>query len=186
MNANQIRPGMIVEYEGQPHYVMESIHRTPGNLRAFMQIKMRNLKNGNQLEQRFATSDRIEKIALDNQKMQFLYQEGEFYHFMNTENYEQVQLSKEALGDAVNFLLQDTVIDVAFYDGKPITVQLPKTMDFKVIEAEPAVKKQTASSSYKPAKIETGLTIKVPAFVAEGDVIKVDTSTHEYMERVSK
>lgn len=186
MNANQVRPGMIVEYEGQPHYVMESIHRTPGNLRAFMQIKMRNIKSGNQIEQRFATSDRLDKVQLDNHKMQFLYQEEDFYHFMNTENYEQVQLSKANLGDAVDFLLPDTVIDVQFYEEKPIAVQLPKTMTFKVIEAEPAVKKQTASSSYKPAKIETGITIKVPAFIGVDDIIKVDTETREYLERANK
>ncbi|MCC7343412.1 MAG: elongation factor P [Deltaproteobacteria bacterium] len=186
MNANQVRPGMIVEWEGQPYYVMESIHRTPGNLRAFMQIKMRNIKNGNQIEQRFATSDRIEKIQLDVAKMQFLYQEGEDYHFMNVENYEQTQMSAKELGDAVNFLLPETVIDVQSYEGKAIGIQLPKTMDFKIIEAEPSVKKQTASSSYKTAKIETGLTVKVPPFVEEGDVIRIDTETHDYMERVNK
>ncbi len=182
--ANQLRNGMIIEFEGQVYQVMEAIHRTPGNLRAFMQVKMRNVRNGNQTEQRFSTSDRVERVTLENHKMQFLYQQDEGYHFMNTENYEQIQLNKSDLGDAVNFLLPETVIDLQLYEGKPIGIQLPKTMDFKVIEAEPAVKKQTASSSYKPAKIETGITIKVPAFVAEGDVIRVDTESHEYLERV--
>ena len=182
--ANQLRPGMIIQYEGQVFQVMEAIHRTPGNLRAFMQVKMRNIKNGNQTEQRFSTSDKVEKIALDNHKMQFLYQDEDAYHFMNTENYEQVQLSSTDLGDAINFLLPETVIDVQFYEGKPIGVQLPKTMEFKIIEAEPAVKKQTASSSYKPAKIETGLSVKVPPFISEGEVIRIDTETHEYVERV--
>jgi len=184
--ANHVRPGMIIEFEGNVYQVMESIHRTPGNLRAFMQVKMRNLKNGNQVEQRFGTSDRVEKVQLDQQKMQYLYKEGDDYHFMNTENYEQTHLTNIELGDAANFLLPETVIDVQFYEGKPITVQLPKTMEFKVIEAEPSVKKQTASASYKSAVIETGLTIKVPAFVGEGDVIKIDTETHEYIERVNK
>ncbi|HKY62480.1 MAG TPA: elongation factor P [bacterium] len=183
MNANQVRPGMIVEWEGQPYYVMESIHRTPGNLRAFMQIKMRNIKNGNQVEQRFATSDRIEKITLQAQKMQFLYQEGDGYHFMNTENYEQVQLNAKDLGDAVNFLLPDTVIDVQFYEEKPIGVQLPKIMEFEIIETEPALKGQTATSSYKPAKIVTGLTIKVPQFISPGEKVRIDTETHDYLER---
>lgn len=184
--ANHVRPGMIIEFEGNIFYVMESIHRTPGNLRAFMQVKMRNLKNGNQVEQRFGTSDKVEKVHLDQHKMQFLYKEGHDYHFMNNENYEQTHLTSIELGDAVNFLLPETVIDVQFYEGKPITVQLPKTMDFKIIEAEPSVKKQTASASYKTAVIETGLPIKVPGFVAEGDVIKIDTETHEYIERVNK
>jgi elongation factor P len=186
LSANQLRPGMLIQYEGEVYHVMEAIHRTPGNLRAFMQVKMRNIRTGNQTEQRFGTSDKVEKVQLDNHKMQFLYQEGEDYHFMNTENYEQLHLNKSDLGDAVNFLLPDTVIDVQFYEGKAIGVDLPKTMVFKVIEAEPSVKKQTASSSYKPAKIETGLTIKVPAFISEGDVIKIDPLTHEYIERANK
>ena len=184
--ANQLRPGMIIQYEGQIFQVMEAIHRTPGNLRAFMQVKMRNIKNGNQTEQRFSTSDKVEKIALDNYKMQFLYQDDDAYHFMNTENYEQVQLNRADLGDAINFLLPETVIDLQFFEGKPIGVQLPKTMEFKIIEAEPSVKKQTASSSYKSAKIETGLSVKVPPFISEGEIIRVDTETHEYVERVSK
>jgi elongation factor P len=184
MNANQVRPGMLIEYKGDIYYVMEAIHRTPGNLRAFMQIKMRNLRNNNQVEQRFSTSDRLEKATLDTHKMQFLYQDGDDYHFMNTENYEQIHLNKEHLGDAVNFLLPDTVIEVQFYEAKPIGINLPKTMDFKVTETEPSMKGQTAASSYKPAKIETGLNVKVPAFVNVGDVIRIDPTTHEYMERV--
>lgn len=184
--ANHVRPGMIIQFEGNVYYVMESIHRTPGNLRAFMQIKMRNIRNGNQVEQRFSTSDRVEKVQLDQAKMQFLYKEGDDYHFMNTENYEQTHLTKIELGDAVNFLLPETVIDVQFYEGKPIAVQLPKTMEFKITEAEPSVKKQTASSSYKTAVIETGLPIKVPPFVEVGETVKIDTETHEYIERVSK
>lgn len=177
---------MIIEFEGNVYQVMEAIHRTPGNLRAFMQVKMRNLKNGNQVEQRFGTSDKVEKVQLEQHKMQYLYKEGDDYHFMNTENYEQTHLTNIELGDAVHFLLPETVIDVQFYEGKPITVALPKTMDFKIIEAEPSVKKQTASASYKSAVIETGLTIKVPGFVSEGEVVKIDTETHEYIERVSK
>lgn len=184
--ANQLRPGMIIEFEGNVYYVMEAIHRTPGNLRAFMQVKMRNVRNGNQSEQRFSTSDKLEKAFLDNQKMQFLYQEGEAYHFMNVDNYEQTHLSAAELGDAVNFIMPETVIDIQFYEGKPLGVQLPKTMVFKIIEAEPSVKKQTASSSYKTAKIETGLTVKVPPFIGEGEMIRIDTETHEYVERVNK
>lgn len=186
LSANQIRPGMIIEFEGQVYYVMESIHRTPGNLRAFMQVKMRNLRTNTQLEQRFSSFDKVEKVTLDNQKMQYLYQEGDNYFFMNTENYEQVQLNKNELGDSVYFLLPDTHIEVQFYEGKPIGIDLPKSMVFKVIETEPSLKGQTATSSYKPAKLETGLSIKVPQFINEGDLIKVDPSTKEYMERANK
>ncbi len=183
MSANQIRPGMLIEFEGNVYYVMESIHRTPGNLRAFMQIKMRNIRTNMQLEQRFSSFDKVERVTLENQKMQFLYKEEDVFNFMNTQNYEQIQLNSGELGDAANFLLPDTVIDVQFYEGKPVGVDLPKFMDFKVIETEPSLKGQTATSSYKPAKIETGVTIKVPQFVNEGDMIRIDPLTHEYMER---
>lgn len=184
--ASHIRPGMLIEFEGNVYYVMESIHRTPGNLRAFMQIKMRNIRTNNQLEQRFSSFDKVEKVALENHRMQFLYQEGDAYFFMNTENYEQIQLNKNELGDAANFLMPDTVIDIQFYEGKPIGVDLPKSMEFRVIETEPALKGQTAASGYKPAKIQTGIAIKVPQFISEGDLIKIDPITHEYLERVSK
>ena len=184
--ATQIRPGMFIEFEGQVYHVLESIHRTPGNLRAFMQVKMRNIRTGNQTEQRFSSFDKVEKVNLDNQKMQFLYKEGDDFFFMNTDNYEQVQLNTNELGDAANFLLPDAVIQVQFYEGKPVGIDLPKSMEFKVIETEPSQEGQTATSSYKPAKIETGIIIKVPQFINEGDVIKVDPTTHEYMERGNK
>ncbi len=186
LTANQIRPGMIIEFEGNIYYVMESVHRTPGNLRAFMQVKMRNLRTNTQLEQRFSSFDKVEKVHLDNQKMQYLYQEGDNYFFMNTENYEQVQLNKNELGDSVYFLLPDTLIEVQFYEGKPIGIDLPKSMVLKVIETEPSIKGQSATSSYKPAKLETGLMIKIPQFISEGDSIKVDPITKEYMERANK
>jgi elongation factor P len=181
LSANQIRPGMLIEFEGDVYYVMESIHRTPGNLRAFMQVKMRSIRTNTQIERRFSSFDKVDRVALENHRMQYLYKEGDNYFFMNTENYEQVQLNTGELGDAANFLLPDTVIDVQFYEEKPIGVDLPKMMDFKVIETEPSIKGQTAASSYKPAKIETGLTIKVPQFVNEGDMIRVDPVTHEYL-----
>ncbi len=184
ISANQIRPGMLIEFEGNIYYVMESIHRTPGNLRAFMQVKMRNIRTNMQLEQRFSSFDKVERVTFENHRMQFLYKEGDHYHFMNSENYEQIQFNRNELGDTANFLLPDTVIDVQFYEGKPIGIDLPKMMEFKVVETEPSMKGQTATSSYKPAKIETGLTIKVPQFVSEGDRIRIDTASHEYVERV--
>jgi len=186
ISANQIRPGMIIQFEGNVYYVMESIHRTPGNLRAFMQVKMRNIRNNTQLEQRFSSFDKVEKVDLDIQRMQFLYQEGEAYHFMNTQTYDQIHLNAADLGDSVNFLLPDTIINIQFYEGKPIGVDLPKTMDLKVVETEPSMKGQTATSSYKPAKLETGLSVKVPQFISEGDVVKIDTATHDYLERANK
>ncbi len=186
ISASQIRPGMIIEFEGNIYHVMESIHRTPGNLRAFIQVKMRNVRSNNQLEQRFSSFDKVEKVDLVNQKMQFLYKEGDDYHFMNTENYEQIHLNAAELGDAIHLLLPDSVIDVQFYEGKPLGINFPKTLEFKVVETEPSMKGQTATSSYKAAKIETGLTIKVPQFINEGDVIRIDPVTHDYLERANK
>lgn len=185
INGNQIRPGMIIEHQGTPYQVMEAVHRTPGNKRAFMQTKLRNLLNGDQAEVRFSTSDRVESVTLPERKMQFLYEEGDFFHFMDVENYEQIQMNREQVGDAANFLLPETVIGVSLYEGKTIGINLPKAMDLKVVETVPELKGATASAQYKPAKVETGLSVKVPPFISEGDTIRIDTQTHEYLTRVT-
>jgi len=186
ISGNQIRPGMVIEYEGAPYQVMESVHRTPGNKRAFMQTKLRNLISGDQAEVRFSTTDRVARISLPERKMQFLYEDDGFYHFMDTENYEQLQMNAEQIGDAIIFLLPETVIGVTSYEGKTIGINLPKMMDFEVVETEPELKGATASARYKPAKLETGLQIKVPPFINQGDRVQVDTSNQEYVTRVSK
>lgn len=185
INGNQIRPGMIIDYQGVPYQVMEAVHRTPGNKRAFMQTKLRNLVSGDQAEARFSSSDRVERIVLPERKMQYLYADGGFYHFMDVENYEQIQLSAEQVGDAANFLLPETVIGVNTYEEKTIGINLPKTMDFKVVETPPELKGATASAQYKPATLETGLSVKVPPFISEGDIIRIDTETQDYVTRVT-
>jgi len=185
ISGNQIRPGMLIEHEGTPYVVMEAVHRTPGNKRAFMQTKLRNLINGDQAEVRFSTTDRVAVVTLPERKMQFLYAEGGFYHFMDVEDYEQIQMSREQVGDAANFLLPETVIGVSLYEGKTIGINLPKSMDLKVVDTVPELKGATASAQYKPAKLETGLTVKVPPFINQGDVIRIDTQTHEYQTRVT-
>lgn len=186
INGNQIRPGMVIEYEGKPYQVMEAVHRTPGNKRAFMQTKLRNLISGEQAEVRFASSDRVEQVSLTERKMQFLYEDGGAYHFMDVENYEQVQLSSEQMGEATQFLLPEAVVGVSSYEGKIIGLNLPKTLDFKVTETAPELKGATASAQYKPATLETGLQIKVPPFIKEGEVVRVDTETKEYVTRVTE
>jgi len=185
INGNQIRPGMVIEYEGKPFFVMEAIHRTPGNKRAFMQTKLRNLLTGDQAEARFSSTDRVERISLPEKKMQFLYQEGEDYHFMDVESYEQIHMNVAQVGDATNFLQPETVVGINFYEGKTLGINLPKTMDFLVQETEPELKGATASAQYKPAKLETGLQVKVPPFIKEGDKVRIDTQTHEYVTRVN-
>jgi elongation factor P len=185
INGSQIRPGMVIEYEGKPYQVMEAIHRTPGNKRAFMQTKLRDLISGEQAELRFSSTDRLEKISLPEKKMQFLYREEDAFHFMDVDNYEQIQMHAEQVGDAANFLLSDTVIGITSYEGKTIGINLPDAMEFTVTATEPELKGATASSRYKPATLETGLQIKVPPFIKEGDRVRVDTHSHEYVTRVT-
>jgi elongation factor P len=158
-------------------------HRTPGNLRAFIQAKLRNLRTGAMFEHRFRSPDPIEKINVDEVKMEYLYQDGDDYYFMNTENYEQLHLNKDILGEAVNYLTANLQIQVEFFDGKAVGIELPQTVELKVIETEPGLKSATASSVTKPAKTETGLVVHVPPFINEGETIRVDTAEGAYLSR---
>ena len=181
--ATQMRPGMVIKHNNDLHTVFSVEHRTPGNLRAFIQAKLRNLRTGAMFEHRFRSSDLIDKITVDQVKMEYLYQDGENHVFMNTENYEQLHLGKDVLGDAVDYLTPNLQISVEFYDDKPVGVELPQTVDLKIIETEPGLKSATASSVTKPAKTETGLVVQVPPFINEGETIRVDTSEGAYLSR---
>ncbi len=181
--ATQLRPGMIIKHNGDLHAVFSVEHRTPGNLRAFIQAKLRNLRSGAMFEHRFRSADAIEKITVDEVEMEYLYNDGDSYYFMNTENYEQTHLSKDVLGDAVDYLIANLQIKVEFYDGKPVGIELPQTIEMTVVETEPGLKSATASSVTKPAKMETGLVVQVPPFINEGEKIRVDTSEGAYLSR---
>jgi elongation factor P len=181
--ATQMRPGMIIKHNNDLHSVFSVEHRTPGNLRAFIQAKLRNLRTGAMFEHRFRSSDPIERIQVDEVQMEYLYNDGDNYYFMNTENYEQTHLSKDVLGDAVDYLIANLQIDVEFFDGKAVGIELPQTVDLTVIETEPGLKSATASSVTKPAKTETGLVVQVPPFINEGEKIRVDTSEGAYLSR---
>ena len=181
--ATQMRPGMIIKHNGELHSVFKVEHRTPGNLRAFIQAKLRNLRTGAMFEHRFRSPDPIEKVAVDEIKMEFLYHDGDNYHFMNQENYEQIALGAEVLGDAVDYLTANMEIHIEFFDGKAVGVELPQTVDLKVVETEPGIKSATASSVTKPAKTETGLVVQVPPFINEGETIRVDTAEGAYLSR---
>jgi elongation factor P len=181
--ATQMRPGMVIKHNNDLHTVFSVEHRTPGNLRAFIQAKLRNLRTGAMFEHRFRSSDPIDKITVDQVQMEYLYQDGENHVFMNTENYEQLHLGKDVLGDAVDYLTPNLQISVEFYDDKPVGVELPQTVDMKIIETEPGLKSATASSVTKPAKTETGLVVQVPPFINEGETIRVDTSEGAYLSR---
>ena len=181
--ATQMRPGMIIKHNDQLHAVFAVEHRTPGNLRAFIQAKLRNLRTGAMFEHRFRSGDAIEKIVVDEIKMEYLYNEGDTYYFMDIHTYEQTPLSRDTLGDSVDYLTPNLQIVVEFYDGKAVGIDLPQTVELTIIETEPGLKSATASSVTKPAKTETGLVVQVPPFVNEGEKIKVDTAEGVYLSR---
>jgi len=174
---------MVVKFNNELHTVFSMVHRTPGNLRGFVQVKMRNLRNGSQIEHRFASEDKIEKIALDEQEMEYLYEDGDQYYFMNIENYEQFGFSADTLGDAVKYLTPNLKIKIEFYEGRAVGVDLPASVAMKIIEVEPGLKGATVSNVGKPAKMETGLIVQVPAFINEGEVIMVSTTDGSYQQR---
>ena len=161
-------------------------HRTPGNLRGFVQVKMRNFKSGTMIEHRFSSEDKVEKASLDEQEMEYLYDDGEYYYFMNTETFEQMHLVKDLLGDATDYLTPNLKVHVEFYEGKPISVELPATVDLTVAETEPGMKGASVSNVTKAAKMETGLVVQVPPFINEGEKIRVSTSDASYQARAKK
>jgi len=181
--ATQLRPGMIIKHNNDLHSVFSVEHRTPGNLRAFIQARLRNLRTGAMFEHRFRSGDALDKVTVDQVKMEYLYNDGDDYYFMDIENYEQTVLKHDILGDAVEYLTANLQIIVEFFDGKPVGIELPQTVELKVVETEPGLKSATASSVTKPAKTETGLVVYVPPFINEGDKIKVDTSDGAYLSR---
>ena len=181
--ATQMRPGMIIKHNNELHAVFSVEHRTPGNLRAFIQAKLRNLRTGAMFEHRFRSPDPIERVIVDEIPMEFLYSDGDDYYFMNTENYEQTHLKHEMLGDAVEYLISNLQIKVSFFDGVAVGIELPQTVELTVVETEPGLKSATASSVTKPAKLETGLVVQVPPFINEGEKIRVDTAEGAYLSR---
>ncbi|HEV8336430.1 MAG TPA: elongation factor P [Candidatus Polarisedimenticolia bacterium] len=181
--ATQLRTGMAIMHEGNLCRVMKVQHITPGNWRGMVQVKLRNLKTGNSLEYRFRSEDRVERASLEQHEVEFLYKEGRDYHFMNTESYEQFTLSDEALGDNVYYLIPNIKLKMEFYDGNPVGTEMPLTVDLRVVTTEPGLKSATATNSGKPATLETGLVVQVPQFIAEGEVIRVDTTEGKYLER---
>ena len=183
MQASALRPGMVIKYNNDLYSIFNMVHRTPGNLRAFVQVRMRNLRNGSMMDNRFSSTEQVERVALDEQEMEYLYDDGENYYFMNTETYEQIFLTKDLLGDATEYLIPNIKVHVEFYEGKPISVELPPTVDLTVLETEPGLKGSTVSNVTKPAKLETGLVVQVPSFINEGEKIKVSTSEGTYLER---
>ena len=180
--ATQMRPGMIIKYKDDLHLVFSVEHRTPGNLRAFIQAKLRNVRTGAMFVERFRSPDPIDRVIVDEIKMEYLYNDGDDYYFMD-ESFEQTMLKRETLGDAVDYLLPNLTIAVSFHDGKAVGIELPLVVEMTVVETEPGIKSATASSVTKPARLETGLVVQVPPFINEGEKIRVDTAEGAYMSR---
>jgi len=183
VSATQMRPGMVIKFNNELYSVFSVNHRTPGNLRGFVQVRMRSLRSGSMTEHRFSSEDKVEKALLEEHEMQYLYDDGEYYYFMNTETFEQMHLMKDLLGDATQYLIAELKVAVEFYEGKPISVELPATVDMLVVETEPGMKGATVSNVTKPAKLETGLVVQVPSFITEGEKIRVNTAEGTYQER---
>jgi elongation factor P len=183
ISATHLRPGMVIKFNNELYSIFSVTHRTPGNLRGFVQARMRSLRSGSMTEHRFSSEDRVEKALLEEHEMEYLYDDGEYFYFMNTETFDQMHLMKDLLGDATQYLTPQLRVTVEFYEGKPISVELPATVDLKVVETEPGLKGASVSNVTKPAKLETGLIVQVPPFITEGETIRVSTAEGTYQER---
>ena len=174
---------MLIKMENDLFRILDLQHVTPGNLRGFVRVKMRNIRNGTLNDNRFRSEDQVERAVLDEREMQYLYQDGDDFYFMDTSNYEQIHISSEALGDSVGYLKPEMTIQVEFYGSEPVGIELPQTVDLKVTDTVPGIKGATASNQIKPATLETGVVVNVPPFINNGDVIRVSTETGEYLSR---
>jgi elongation factor P len=183
LKATQLRPGMVIQFQGDLYSVFSVEHRTPGNKRGAMATRLRNLKSGAIWDHRFRAEDFVDRAVLDEIEFEFLYGDADGWHFMNVESFDQIHLGKDVLGEAVDYLLPGIHLKLEFHEGKPIGVILPDAVDMTVVETEPTVQKATASSVMKPAKLETGLVISVPPFINNGDKVRVDTSEARYVQR---
>ena len=183
VQATRLRKGMLIKVGNDLFRILELNHLTPGNKRAHIQVRMRNIRTTALADHKFRAEEDVERAILDEREMQYLYNDGDHYYFMDTSTYEQINISSEALGDSKNYLVADAIIRVEFYDVEPVGIELPVTVDLLVKETVPGIKGATASAQVKPATLETGLVVQVPPFVNEGDKIRVNTETGEYQSR---
>jgi elongation factor P len=183
INATRLKKGMLVKIGADLFRVLELQHVTPGNLRGFVRIKFRNIRNGSLSDQKLRSEDTLDRAVLDEREMQYLYKDGESFHFMDTTSFEQLHIDAEALGESVDYLIPDALIKVEFYGDEPVGIELPPTVDLTVEDTAPGIKGATASNQIKPARLETGLVVNVPPFVNTGDKVRVSTETGEYLSR---
>jgi elongation factor P len=183
IQATRLKRGMLIKLENDLYRVLDLQHFTPGNKRGFVQAKMRNIRTGQQGDNKFRAEEDVERAILDERQMQYLYRDGDAFHFMDTSTYEQIHLDAEVLGDNANYILPEMVITMEFYGEEPVGIELPITVDLKVVDTTPGINRATASAQVKPATLETGLVVKVPAHVNIGDVIRVGTADGEYLKK---
>jgi elongation factor P len=183
VQATRLKRGNLIKLGNDLFRVLDLQHFTPGNKRGFVQAKLRNIRTSTLGDHKFRSEDDVERAVLDERQMQYLYKDGDSFHFMDTTSYEQLHIPSEALGDSVNYLIPDATIKVEFYGSEPVGIELPQTVDLTVEETAPGIKGATASAQVKPARLETGLVVQVPPFVNNGDKVRVNTETGEYLSR---
>lgn len=183
ISTNDFRTGLTIELDGDVYQVVDFQHVKPGKGAAFVRSKIKNLRTGSVTDRTFNAGERVARARLDRREMQYLYTDGSNYNFMDTENYEQLEISAAQMGDTVKFLKEEMLIQVVFHDGKILGIDLPNTVELKVVETEPGIRGDTASGGNKPATLETGLVVTVPLFVEVGDILQVDTRSGEYLRR---
>jgi elongation factor P len=184
IQATRLRKGMLIKLDADLYRVLDLHHLTPGNKRAHVQCRLRDIRSGRLVDHKFRSEDDVERATLDEREMQFLYRDGDIFYFMDTSSYEQVHLARETLGDSALYLLPESLINVEFYETEPVGIHLSLTVDLKVTDTVPGIKGATASAQVKPATLETGLVVNVPSFISPGDVIRINTETGEYQSRV--
>ena len=184
IQATRLKKGMLIKMGNDLFRVLDLTHFTPGNKRGFVQARMRNIRTGQQADNKFRAEEDVERAHLDERQMQYLYRDGDSFHFMDTNTYEQIHLDAEVLGDNANYILPEMVITMEFYGEEPVGIELPITVDLKVVDTTPAINRATASAQVKPATLETGLVVSVPAHVNIGDVIRVGTEDGEYQKKL--
>ena len=182
--GNEIKPGMIIEHKDDLWSVLKAQHVKPGKGGAFNQVELKSVKKGTKLNERFRSSDSVERAILDDKKFNFLYEDENDCHFMDQSNFEQIQIKKTLLGQKSKLLKENMEVDVQFYEDQPLSVELPTSIELKIETTDAAIKGQTASSSYKPATLENGISIMVPPFINAGDKIILDTRTLEYVKKI--
>ncbi len=186
ISTSDFRKGLKIEVEGEPYVIVDFLHVKPGKGQAFVRTKIKSLVSGRVLEKNFRIGETFNEPELEEKEVQFLYKEGDSFHFLDLETYEELSLTRQQLGEAENFMPENSMVKILFYKGKPIGVELPNFVELKVISTTPGIKGDTAQGGSKPATLETGAVIQVPLFIQEGDVVKVDTRTGEYVERVRR